>query len=450
MKTLSSKPVHVDSDDDDLLARVAAIDVAKDSGMACTRVPDESRPGKRATTVWSIRARTSSINELADQLAEQRIERVVLEATSDYWRPFYYLLEARGLTVWLVNARDVKNVPGRPKTDKLDAIWLAKLNERGMLRPSFVPPVEIRQLRDYTRLRADLTGERSRHIQRVEKLLEDALIKLSSVATNIMGVSSRAMLSALIAGERDPAVLAELAKGRLRIKRTALIEALTGRFDEHHAELADILLSQIDSLTAQIEWLDTRAEQIIADIPAAQAPPTPAATTTSDRPPPAYLAAIERLDEITGIGRHGAQTIIAEVGLSMEVFPTSAHLVSWSKISPRAVQSGAKTRPGKTGKGNPYLKSVLGEAAASAGRTNTFLGARYRRLARRIGKQKAQVAVARSILVIVWNLLADPTRRYDDIGPEFYDNRIGPERRKRNHIRQLESLGYTVTLTEVA
>ena len=343
MKTLSSKPVHVDSDDDDLLARVAAIDVAKDSGMACTRVPDESRPGKRATTVWSIRARTSSINELADQLAEQRIERVVLEATSDYWRPFYYLLEARGLTVWLVNARDVKNVPGRPKTDKLDAIWLAKLNERGMLRPSFVPPVEIRQLRDYTRLRADLTGERSRHIQRVEKLLEDALIKLSSVATNIMGVSSRAMLAAMIAGERDPHVLAELAKGRLRVKNPALIQALTGRFDEHHAELADILLSQIDSLTAQIEWLDTRAEQIIADIPAAQAPPTPAATTTSDRPPPAYLAAIERLDEITGIGRHGAQTIIAEVGLSMEVFPTSAHLCPGPKSHP--AQSSPEPRP---------------------------------------------------------------------------------------------------------
>jgi transposase len=445
----SSKPVHVESNDDDLVARVAAIDVAKDSGMACTRVPDESRPGKRTTTVWSVRARTSSIIELADQLAEQRIERVVLEATSDYWRPFYYLLEARGLTVWLVNARDVKNVPGRPKTDKLDAVWLAKLNERGMLRSSFVPPVEIRQLRDYTRLRADLTGERSRHIQRVEKLLEDALIKLSSVATNIMGVSARAMLAALIAGERDPRVLAELAKGRLRVKNPALIEALTGRFDEHHAELADILLGQIDSLTAQIEWLDTRAEQIIADIPAAQARPTPAASTTSDTPP-AYLAAVDRLDEITGIGRHAAQTIIAEIGLSMDVFPTSAHLVSWSKISPRAVQSGAKTRPGKTGKGNPYLKSVLGEAAASAARTNTFLGARYRRLARRLGKQKAQVAVARSILVIVWNLLADPTRRYHDIGPEFYDNRIGPERRKRNHIRQLEALGYTVTLTPAA
>lgn len=170
----------------------------------CTRLPDESRPGKRATTVWTVRARTGSISALAKQLRTLRVERVVLEATSDYWRPFYYLLEAAGLTVWLVNARDVKNVPGRPKIDKLDAVWLAKLNERGMLRPSFVPPVEIRVLRDYTRLRSDLTGERSRHIQRLEKLLEDALIKLSSVATNIMGVSARAMLAALINGERNP------------------------------------------------------------------------------------------------------------------------------------------------------------------------------------------------------------------------------------------------------
>src|SRR5664280_680168 len=178
----------------------------------CARVPHQTQLGRR-TTVWSVSARTNSIIALADQLAEQDIERVVLEATSDYYRPLYYLLEARGLTVWLVNARDVKNVPGRPKTDKLDAVWLAKLNERGMLRPSFVPPVEIRQLRDYTRLRVDLTAE-----------LEDALIKLSSVVTDMMGVSGRAMIAALIAGERDPRVLADLAKGRLRVKHTALIE----------------------------------------------------------------------------------------------------------------------------------------------------------------------------------------------------------------------------------
>src|SRR5664279_5439339 len=431
--------VEVDSTDAEIVARVAAIDVAKDSGMVCARVPHQTQLGRR-TTAWSVSARTNSIIALADQLAEQDIERVVLEATSDYWRPFYYLLEACGLTVWLVNARDVKNVPGRPKTDKLDAVWLAKLNERGMLRPSFVPPVEIRQLRDYTRLRVDLTAERSRHIQRLEKLLEDALIKLSSVVTDMMGVSGRAMIAALIAGERDPRVLADLAKGRLRVKHTALIEALTGRFDEHHAELAAILLDQADNLSAQIERLDNRMEQMIADIPAAQAP---ADTRAGDGvTAPAYLAAVDRLDEVTGIGRHAAQVIIAEVGLSMATFPTSAHLVSWAKISPRTIQSGAKNRAGKTGKGNRYLKGVLGEAAAAAARTNTFLGARYRRLARRISKLQALVAVARSILVIVWHLLADPTSRYHDLGPEFFDNRIRPERRKINHIRQLEALGF--------
>jgi len=191
-------------DEEEVLARVAAIDVAKASGMVCTRVPHEKTPGRRVTRVWQVSATTNAIIELADQLVGAGIERVVLESTSDYWRPFFYLLEARGLGVWLVNARDVKNVLGRPKTDKLDAIWLAKLNERGMLRASFVPPEPLRQLRDYTRLRLDLTTERSRHAQRLEKLLEDALIKISTVATDIMGVSGRAMIEALIAGQRTP------------------------------------------------------------------------------------------------------------------------------------------------------------------------------------------------------------------------------------------------------
>lgn len=438
--------VQLESADEEIVARVAAIDVAKDSGMVCTRVPHPTSPRRRTTTVWRVPARTGTIMNLAERLAVEGIERVVLESTSEYWRPFYYLLEARGLTVWVVNACEVKNVPGRPKTDKLDAVWLAKLNERGMLRASFIPPVEIRQLRDYTRLRVDLTGERSRHIQRLEKLLEDALIKLSSVATNMMGVSGRAMIEALIAGERDPQVLADLAKGRLRVKRAALIEALTGRFDEHHAELADMLLEQVDGLSAQIEHLDARVEQLLADLPAAQAPPGGSGPDGK----PAYLPAVDRLDEITGIGRHAAQAIIAEVGLSMAVFPTAGHLASWAKLSPCAVQSGATTRAGKTGKGNPYLKSALGEAAAAAGRTNTFLGARYRRLARRIGKLKALVAIARSILVIVWQLLADPTARYRDLGPDFFDNRVHPDHRKHNHVRQLEALGYKVTLEPAA
>jgi transposase len=440
-----------------IVERVAAIDVAKASGMVCTRVPHQTTPGKRITRVWEVAATTNAIIALADQLTCQGIERVVVESTSDYWRGFIYLLEARGLRVWLVNARDVKQVPGRPKTDKLDAVWLAKLNERGMLRPSFIPPAEIRQLRDYTRLRSDLTQERSRHVQRLEKLLEDALIKLSTVATDIVGVSGRAMLEALIVGQRDPKVLAELAKGRMRGKRTALVQALTGRFDDHHAELARLLLDHIDALGVHIDRLTSRIEELIAQLPAAQAADTPdgpvtggGAAATDQASARAPLPAVQRLDEVPGIGVKAAQVIIAELGLDMGQFPTPAHLVSWARLSPRTIQSGAKHRAGTTGKGNPYLKGVLGEVAAAAAKTDTFLGERYRRLVRRIGKLKALVAVARSILVIVWHLLADPTARFCDLGPDYYTSRIDKDRKTRNHIRQLQALGYSVTLTPAA
>ncbi len=381
--------MHVEvADDEQVLQRVAAIDVAKASGMVCTRVPHDSHPGRRVTTVWQVSATTNALLDLGEQLVAQGVERVVVESTSDYWRPFVYLLEAQGLRVWLVNARDVKNVPGRPKTDKLDAVWLAKLNERGMLRASFVPPVEIRRLRDYTRLRLDLTTERSRHVQRVEKLLEDALIKLSTVATDIMGVSARAMIEALIAGQRDPDALADLAKGRLRVKHAALVQALTGRFDDHHGELARVLLDQIDALTHQIDHLSTRIEAMIAAIAAAQG--VNADGTTGPRAgagaDAAVLSAVARLDQVPGIGPRAAQIIIAEIGLDMTQFPSAAHLASWAKLSPRANQSGAKNRSGGTGKGNPYLKGVLGEVAAAAAKTKTFLGQRYRRLVKRIGK----------------------------------------------------------------
>ena len=279
---MNTEPVEVDAEEhEEIVERVAAIDVAKASGEVCTRVPHPSIPGRRLTRVWSVEATTDAIVELAGRLVKEGIERVVLESTSDYWRPFFYLLEAAGLTVWLVNARDVKQVPGRPKTDKLDTVWLAKLNERGMLRPSYVPAVEIRRLRDYTRLRFDLVGDRTRQVERLEKLLEDALIKLSSVATDIMGVSGRAMIEALIAGERDPHVLAGLAKGRLRVKHARLVKALTGRFDDHHAELARMLLDQIDALSAKIDTLTARLEQLIAEIPAAQAP---ASSSHDDQP----------------------------------------------------------------------------------------------------------------------------------------------------------------------
>jgi transposase len=463
--------VEVD-EHEEIVARVAAIDVAKASGMVCTRVPHQAKPGKRITRVWQVGSTTNQILELAEQLAGQGIQRVVVESTSDYWRPFVYLLEARGLVVWLVNARDVKHLPGRPKTDKLDAVWLAKLNERGMLRPSFVPPAQIRRLRDYTRLRADLTADRSRHKQRLEKLLEDALIKLSTVATDIFGVSGRAMLEALIAGQRNPRTLAELARGRLRVKHAALVEALTGQFSDHHARLARMLLDQIDGLSGQIDQLTVLIEEAIAAIPAAH-PPTgdlgphagvhpPVATTPSTvgrtdavaSPTSQLLAAplpvVDRLDEVAGIGRHAAQVLIAELGLDMGQFPTPGHLVSWARLSPRTIQSGARHRAGATGKGNPYLKSVLGEAATAAAKTDTFLGQRYRRLVRRIGKLKALVAVARSILVIVWHLLADPTARFHDLGPDYYTSRIDKDRQTRNHIRQLQALGYSVTLTPAA
>ncbi|HLX48466.1 MAG TPA: IS110 family transposase [Streptosporangiaceae bacterium] len=441
-----------DGEHEQILERAAAVDVAKASGMVCTRVPHQARVGQRRTRVWQVDAATNAILELADHLVAEGIEKVTLESTSDYWRIWFYLLEAAGLQVQLVRARDVKQAPGRPKTDKLDAVWLAKLTERGMLRPSFVPPAEIRQLRDYTRLRADLARERTRHYSRLEKLLEDALIKVSAVASKLDAKSVRDMLEALIAGERDPQVLASLARGRMRSKHGRLVQALTGRFDDHHAELARMLLDQIDALTSQIGKLTTRIEELIAAMPAAQGidadGTTGPAAGHGDGAP--VLPAVDRLDEITGIGRQAAQVIIAEIGLQMSVFPTPGHLVSWAKISPQTVQSGAKNRSGKTGKGNPYLKGVLGEAAAAAGRTDTFLGERYRRLARRRGKLKAMVAIARSILVIVWHLLADPAARYHDLGASYHASRIDKQRKTRNHVRQLEALGYTVTLTQAA
>jgi len=441
-----------DGEYEQILERVAAVDVAKASGMVCTRVPREDQPGKRRTRVWQVDAATSAILELADHLVGEGIEKVTLESTSDYWRIWFYLLESAGLSVQLVRAQDVKQAPGRPKSDKLDAVWLAKLTERGMLRPSFVPPVEIRQLRDYTRLRTDLTRERTRHYCRLEKLLEDALIKVSAVASKLDTLSVRDMLEALIGGERDPQVLAGLARGRMRAKHDRLVQALTGKFDDHHAELARMLLDQVDALSAQIGKLTTRIEELIAAIPAAQgvdADGTTGPTAGLGARAP-VLPAVDRLDEVTGIGREAAQAIVAEVGLHMSVFPTPAHLVSWAKISPRTVQSGARSRAGRTGKGNPYLKGILGEAAAAAGKTDTFLGERYRRLARRRGKLKALVAVARSILVIVWHLLADRTTRYHDLGAGYYTSRIDKNRKMRNHIRQLEALGYTVTLAQAA
>jgi transposase len=417
------------NDTEEIIARVAALDIGKAELVCCVRVPSPDTPGKRLQEVRTYSTMTRSLLVLAERLAGLGVTRVVMEATSDYWKSPFYLLEAHGLEVWLVNARDVKHLPGRPKTDRLDAVWLCKVAERQMLRPSFVPPPEIRRLRDLTRYRADLVGVRTAEKQRVEKLLEDAQIKLSVVASDIFGVSGRAMLAALVAGERDPKVLARLARTRLRAKLGQLEEAFTGHFGDHHAFLLARMLSRIDQASADIAELEAKIEEEV----------TP------------FQAAVDRLDEITGVGRAAAQVIIAEIGTDMGRFPTPGHLASWARFAPGVKQSAGKPK-GKatTGHGNPYLARVLGEAAVAAGRTNTFLGERYRRLAKRRGTKKAIVAVGRSILVIIWHLLADPTARFQDLGAGFYDTRVNAERIKRNHVRQLEALGYRVTLEPAA
>lgn len=428
--------------------RVAAVDVAKASGVVCTRVPDEDRPGRRKTHVWTVKATKRAIIELADHLRGEQIQIVTLESTSDYWRIWYVVLEAAGLKVQLVNARHVRNVPGRAKTDKKDAVWLAKLTERGMLAPSFVPPPQIRRLREFTRLRADLVHEKSRYWARLEKLLERALIKISAVASTLDTDSCRAMIEALIAGQRDPRAIADLAIGKMRPKRAALAEALDGDWQPHHGELARILLNQIDALTIQIDALTGRVSNLIDQIPAAWGADPDGVTgpQAGHGPDAPVLPAVARLDEITGCGVIAAQAVIAEIGLDMTIFGTPGRLVSWARRCPQTRQSGKKTTAGKAGKGNRYLNGILGEIAASASRTGTFLGERYRRIARRRGKRKAQAAIARSILVIIFHLLNDRQARYRDLGPGWYDTHINAERKTRNLIRQLQALGHTITL----
>jgi transposase len=415
------------TEDIEIVARVAALDIGKATLMACVRVPDEDKPGRRLQEVRTFATTTPALLELRDWLICQGVTLCVMEATSAYWKPPFYLLED-ATECWVVNARDVKNVPGRPKTDKLDAIWLCKLAERGMLRPSFVPPPWQRELRDLCRYRRTLVQERTREKQRAEKLLEDAQIKLSSVISDIFGVSGRAMLEALIAGQDNPAVLADLARASMRAKKSVLQEALTGRFRAHHGYLLRMMLDRVDALTAQIQTLTGRIDEAIAP----------------------FARQVAQLDEIPGVGTTGAQEIIAEIGVDMARFPTAGHLVSWAKFAPRARQSAGKAKPGTTGKGSPWIAGTLGEAVIGAARTKTFLGSRYHRLARKRGKRRAIVATGRSILVIAYHLLSDPDARFADLGPDWHD-RIAPLRRKRQLIAELERLsGKKVTFQEAA
>jgi len=439
-----AKPQVIEDDEHQrVFERVAAVDVAKASGMVCVRGPGADGR-RRASRVWEVTAVMGAVTGLGRELARDGIEMVTLEATSDYWRIWYYVLEMCGLAVQLVDPSQARAIKGRPKTDKLDAMWLARLTEWGMLRPCFVPPAPIRVLRDYARARTDLVHERTRCWQRLEKLLEDALVKLSSVASKLTTVSARDMIAAMIAGERDPAVLAGLARTRMKARHADLVAALDGMFDSHHGDLAQLELDQIAFLDQRISWAEDKITAVLAGIPAAWGIDADGSTgpDAGTGPDAAVLPAVRRLAEIHGVTVLTAAQIIAEIDLDMARFPTAAHLVSWTGLCPIDSQSGRRHGKRK-GHGNTYLRGYLGQAATGAASTDTFLGERYRRIARRRGKARAQVAVARSILIIIWHLLADPTARYTDLGPDYAATRTSRDKKIRNHLRGLRALDLT-------
>jgi transposase len=403
--------------------RCAGMDISKKDAKVCVRVAGSGRR-KTTETVTTWGSMTNQILSLREHLIAERVTCAVMEATGDYWKPFYYLLEDAGFEVMLVNARHVKNLPGR-KTDVADATWLAQLGAHGLVRGSFVPPAPIRELRDLTRTRTAVTRERSREVQRLEKLLEDAGIKLSSVASDITGVSGRAMLAALIDGQRDPVVLAELAKRRLRSKIPALTEALTGRFSDHHAFLTRLHLDLIDRHTEAINEITARIEVVIEP----------------------FQGFRDLIATIPGIAGLTADVIVAETGADMTRFPTPGHLASWAGTSPGHNESAGKVKSSKTQHGSPFLQGALGTAAmACAQNPTTYLGARYRRIASRRGPQKANVAIQRKILTTIWHMGRDGTF-YNDPGAEFF-TQLHPERAKNRAVHQLEAMGYQVSLEQ--
>ncbi len=427
-----------------VVAYAAAIDVAKGSGMVCTRVPG-SRPDRRRQKVWQVGATCGQVTALMDHLRAEGIQRLVLESTSDYWRIWHYLAEAAGLEVWLVNARDVKHLPGRGKSDTADCVWHCKLNERGMLRRSFVPPQAVRDLRALTRTRSRLAQDQARHQARVEKILEDALLKISVVISDLFGVSGRRFLDALVAGERSPAALAALGDPRLKATRKELEEALTGRFRDIHATEIALHLRLIDAINAEITALDEQIGQQLAAVPGTAPACSGCGLIGGGHAPDCddlgilLLGLADRLDEVTGIGAVNGRAIIAELGTDPSQFPTPGHAAGWARLTPRSRQSGETARPGRTGKGNRYIRGALGQAVMTAAKTDTRLGAMYRRIARKRGKQKAIVAVARVICEIAWILICDPSARYQELGPDYYTPR-SPARQTQARIREIERL----------
>lgn len=414
--------------------RCAGIDVSKKDAKVCVRVQGRGRKATSSTvTTWT--SMTSSILALREHLIAERVTCVVIESTAAYWKPFYFLLDD-ALEVMLVNARAARNLPGR-KTDVSDAAWLADLGAHGLVRASFVPPEPIRVLRDLTRARTTIAQARTKEIGRLETLLEDTGIKLSSVASQITGVSGRAMLEALIAGQHDPAVLADMARGRMRSKVGVLTEALQGRFNDHHAFMVRLHLDRIDAHQADIARLDARIEEAIAP----------------------FQAIRELLVSIPGWSQIIANVFIAETGADMSVFPTAEHLASWAGVVPGSNESAGRVKSAKTRPGNRHLKAALGVAALSASRsTDTYFGARFRRIAGRrparpgtnksrrqsAAGQTAVVALEHKMLTCAWHMLVNGTL-YQDPGPDYY-TRHHPAHTKAKAIKQLQALGYDVSL----
>ncbi len=416
-----------------LVERCAGVDIGKDEVVACVRTPDEGGGRRKETRTFA--SFTEDLEAMADWFAAEGVTEVVMEATGSYWKPVWYVLEERAFELKLVNARHVKILPGR-KTDVADAEWLAELLEHGLLRGSFVPPPAIRELRDLTRYRKRLVQAHTAECQRIQKTLEDAGIKLDSVASDVLGVSGRAMLAALVAGERNAEVLAELAKGRLRKKIPELRKALRGRFREHHALLIGLALEHTAHLESAVATLDDRVDALFE-------------ANESEAGVP-FTRARDHLDTITGVGKRAAECIIAEIGVDMSRFPTAGHLASWAGMAPGNNITGGKRHSGKTTKGDVWLSDMLVQCAWSAARSrDTYLSAQFWRLARRIGKKKAAVAVGHSILVICWHLLTDDGD-YDDLGGDYFARRGNTARHQDRLVEQLQELGYHVTLRKAA
>jgi transposase len=404
-----------------LHARCAGLDVSKRDAKVCVRVAGRGRRRTEETvTTWG--SMTNQILELRDYLIGQRVTAVVMESTGVYWKPFYYLLEDAGFEILLVNAKQVKNMPGR-KTDVSDSAWLAQLGAHGLVRGSFVPPQPIRELRDLTRTRTAITRERSRQTQRLEKLLEDAGVKLSLVASDITGKSGRDMLEALVAGERDPASMADLARARMRPKIPILTEALTGRFTDHHAFLTRTLLDLIDEDTRLIDELTARIEVVIEP----------------------FRAFRDLICTIPGISTTVAEIVLAETGGDMARFPTPGDLASWAGVAPGQHESAGRQKSGRTRPGNRHLQGALGVAAMAVIRSNrTYLSAKYYRIASRRGGSRALVALQHEYLTVIWHM-ARTGEVYQDPGPDYF-TRLRPQRTKTRAIKLLTDLGYHVTL----